>query len=196
MDVLTISNTKIKIMLTSDDVKNFGLNIDNVDYSDKATRSKVWEILDYVKANHNFNHGGDKLLIQFYPSRDGGAELFVTKISKLPTGSERAISKTGNVTMLNSKKTIYNFKEFEDLIRAVKILKSTKCIRESELFFDEAEGYYLELTERGSSRLGLICEFAFLLEFAKNTPIEKYPYILEHCKKLTNGKAVEQLARL
>ena len=183
-------------MLTREDVENFELNTENADYNDKETRSKIWEILDYVKSHHNFDHNGDKLFIQLYPSKDGGAEIFVTKIPKLPTVCERAISKTGNITMLNSKKNIYNFKSFEDLITAAKIIKDTKNIKESELFFSDEDGYYLELTERGSSRLGLICEFAFMLEFAKNIPAEKYPYILEHCQKLTDGKAIQQLARL
>jgi len=196
LEVLKISNTKIKIMLSPEDMKKYALNTDNVDYNDAKTRAKVWKILDFVKKNHGFEPEGDKLLIQFYPSKDGGAELFITKLSGLSKGNERFMSKTVNVTMLDSKKTMYNFNSLSDLIQASKIISGAESIKDSELFYSESEGYYLEITERGASRLGQICEFAILLEFASKTPKEKIPYINEHCKKLTDGSAVEQLARL
>lgn len=196
MDVLKISGTKLKIMLSADDMKKYSLDVDDVDYNDTKTRSKVWKILDYVKKNYDFTPDGEKLLIQFYPSKDGGAELFVTKLTGLSRGNERSMSKSGNVTMLDSKRTMYNFPNFEELIQASKIINGAKSIKESELFYSESDGYYLEITERGATRLGQICEFAILLEFASKAPDEKIPYITEHCKKLTDGSAVEQLSRL
>lgn len=196
MEVLKISNTKIKIMLTKDDVEKYSLNVDDVDYNDPKTRGKVWRILDVVKKEHGFSSEGDKLLIQFYPSKDGSAELFVTRLTGLSRGNERFMSKAGNVTMLDSKKTMYNFPSLDELIRASKIISGAKSIKESDLFYSESEGYYLEITERGGARLGEICEFAILLEFAAKSPEERIPYITEHCKKLTNGSAVEQLSRL
>ena len=41
MEVLKISNTKIKIMLTKEDVEKYSLNVDDVDYNDPKTRGKV-----------------------------------------------------------------------------------------------------------------------------------------------------------
>ncbi len=196
MDVLKISETKIKIMLTMADVQNYGLDALGADYSDKATRTKVWKILDHVKKHHGFDHEGDKLLIQFYPSKDGGAELFVTKLINLLPKNERAISKSESVTMLETKKRIYRFDDFGDLIKAAKIINGRESVGSSELFFAEDDGYYLEIAERGASRLGSICEFAILSEFAGTVPKEKHPYIIEHFKRLTDGNAVELLAKL
>ena len=196
MDILKISNTKIKIMLTDEDVKKYSLDIDEVDYNDAKTRGKVWKILDYIRKTNGFNFDGGKLLIQFYPSRDGGAELFVTKLAGLSRENERFMAKAENVTMLDSKRTMYNFSCLSDLIQASKIINGSKSIKDSELFYSDSDGYYLEITEQGTSRLGQICEFAILLEFASKTPEEKIPYITEHCNKLTDGAAVEQLSRL
>ena len=98
--------------------------------------------------------------------------------------------------MLESKRMMYNFTRLEELIQASKIISGAKSIKDSELFYSESEGYYLEITERGGTRMGHICEFAILLEFASKTPEERIPYITEHCKRLTNGSAVEQLAKL
>ena len=196
LEVLKISNTKIKIMLSADDMKRYSLSADELDYNDTKTRAKVWRILDFIKKNHGFEPEGDKLLIQFYPSKDGGSELFVTKLSGLSRGNEKFMSKSGNVTMLDSKRTMYSFESLSDLIQASKIISNTDRIEDSNLFYSESEGYYLEITERGASRLGEICEFAILLEFASKTPKERIPYITEHCKQLTNGSAVEKLAKL
>ncbi len=196
MDVLKISETKIKIMLSPSDVESYGLNPSLEDYGDKATRSKVWKILDYVKRHHGFDHDGDKLLIQFYPSRDGGAELFVTKLTAILPKNERAISKSNDVTMLEARRKIYRFPELSDLIKAAKIIKGRGCVGESELFFSEEDGYYLEIAERGSLRFGNICEFAILSEFSDYVPREKHPYITEHFKKLTSGNAIELLSKL
>ena len=177
-------------------MEKYSLNVNDVDYNDPKTRTKVWKILDYVKKDYGFDSEGDKLLIQFYPSKDGSAELFVTKLTGLSRGNERFMSKSVNVTMLDSKRTMYNFVSLSDLIRASKIINGSKSIKDSELFYSDTEGYYLEITERGATRLGQICEFAILLEFAAKTPEEKIPYITEHCTKLTDGSAVEQLSRL
>ena len=196
MEVLKISDTKVKIMLGADDIDKFSLNAKDMDYNDPKTRAKVWKILDIVKRDYGFSSEGDKLLIQFYPSKDGSAELFVTRLTGLSRGNERFMSKAGNVTMLESKRMMYNFPSLEELIQASKIISGAKSIKDSELFYSESEGYYLEITERGGTRMGQICEFAILLEFASKTPEERIPYITEHCRKLTNGSAVEQLAKL
>ena len=86
MEVLKINENKIKIMLSPEDMKNFRLTASELDYNDSMTRQKVFKILEQVKKKHGFDHEGDKLLIQFYPSRDGGSELFVTKLGLLTSG--------------------------------------------------------------------------------------------------------------
>ena len=196
MDVLKINSTKIKIMMSADDVKKFGLDTSDTDYNDKATKTKVWQILDYVKCNHDFEQGKDKLLVQFYPSKDGGAELFVTKLVGLSKARERSISTAENVTVMNSKKSVYNFKSLADLIRAAKIIKGKSSVKDSDLFFDEGDGYFLGITEQGASRLDVISDLAVILEFGDAISSEKLAYITEHCKRLTDGRAVESLANL
>lgn len=183
-------------MLTKKDVSELELDGINADYSDREVRTKVWRILDRVKESHGFTHEGEKLLIQFYPSRDGGAELFVTKLARLPRGGERAMSKTESVTMLDLRPRIYKFERLDELIRAARIIKDRDSIGRSELFFSEGDGYYLNVAERGASRFGHICEFAILSEFATAIPKERYPYITEHYKKLADGNAIELLSRL
>ncbi len=196
VDVLRINDSKIKIMLTKTDVHSFGLDTDTDDYNDTRIKKQVWEILDRVKCEYGFDHTAGKLLIQFYPSRDGGAELFVTLLNSLPKGREISISRSENVTMLDTRRRIYFFQSFRDLLQAARAVSHTKSIAHSELFWSRDEGYFLEIEERGSSRLGQICEFAILSEFAESVPPERYPYIAERSDKLTDGNAVELLSHI
>ena len=92
MEVLKITDSKLKIMLSVEDMKKYRLTKDSVDYNDAKTRKSFFDILNQVKLSHGFNVERDKVLIQFYPSKDGSSELFVTKLGILPPSSEKAIS--------------------------------------------------------------------------------------------------------
>jgi negative regulator of genetic competence, sporulation and motility len=195
MEVLKISDNKLKIMMSRQDMEKFGLRADKVDYNDAATRRSFFEIMDSVKNSHGFETEGDKILIQFYPSKDGGCELFVTKLGLLPQSSEKTISKSDRVTMLTTRRELYVFSNINNLIRAVKALGCNSDIKYSDVFYDEeTEGgrYILEVMERGSGRGIFISELDLLLEFSERADNYIYPYITEHYKKLTQGDAIEQ----
>lgn len=196
MEILKISDSKIKIMLTPGDVKSFGFNIKNVDYNDIETRSAVWRLLDEAKKKCGFDAGQEKLLIQFYPSQDGGAELFVTKLSGLAKQSERRLSRSEGVTMLQTTKQIYNFASLGDLIRAAKTVKDMDYIKESELYYSDDEGYYLLVLGRGGSRLGDVSELAVLSEYSKRLPNALLPFVTEHCELIRSHDAIGLLSSL
>ena len=195
-DILKIIDSKVKIMLSAADAKAYGINTSGPDCKDEKTRLGVWSILDEAKARIGFSHEGYKLLIQFYPSKDGGAELFITRLENLPDKSERLLSRASDMTMLEKSFSIYKFSDLDDLIRLCGILKRKGCIGASELYFDSQEGYYLRLEERGISKYGGICEFAILLEFADKIRGDRMPYIREHCDLVIDMGAVGRIASL
>ena len=196
MEVLKINENKIKIMLSAADMKNFKLTASELDYNDSLTRQKVFKILEYVKANYGFDHEGDKLLIQFYPSKDGGAEVFVTKLGLLTSGERKAISRSDRVTMLNTRRAMYSFSSFGDLLSAARSIVRCADIRESELFLFDDGTYYLEIMERGESKGDAIKGYTSILEFASPVSRDKFAYITEHSKCLASGNAIELLASL
>jgi negative regulator of genetic competence, sporulation and motility len=106
------------------------------------------------------------------------------------------MSKSENVTMLDTRSEIYRFERLEELIRAAKIIKQRGGIDNSELFYSEGDGYYLGISERGAFRFGHICEFAIISEYATPVAKEKYPYINEHFEMLAQKEAIELLAEL
>ena len=196
MNILKISDSKVKIMLAPSDTKRFGLDTVELNYKDEETRTRVWCILDEVKERVGFSHEGHKLLIQFYPCKDGGAELFVTKLDNLSEKSERLISKANDMAVLEKNSSIYKFNDNEALLRSCCILKKKSWIGESELYFSECEGFFLRVEERGIIKNGGICEFAIMLEFSEKIRFERLPYIREHCDLVIDKRAVERLASL
>ena len=194
MEVLKINDSKLKLMLNASDMKSFGLSAENIDYNNAGVRKSFFKILDSVKQTHGFEAEGDKLLIQYYPDKEGGCELFVTKLGLLPPSAERAISRSDRITLLQARRVMYRFSEFDSLLSAAKLFLG-ESDKESDVYLDENGEYYLEIIERGSGRI-LHTECSRLIEFAKQVPQSSYPYILEHCERLTDKDAIEKLSRL
>ncbi len=195
MEVIKISDSKLKLILTEADMKSFGLDSARVDYNDTATRRTFFDILDAVNESHGFDAGGDKLLIQYYPSKDGGCELFITKLGILPLATERAISRSNRVTLLRSRRAIYRFDTLDELVSALGLIRDLS-VKSSDIYMSDSGEYYLDLVERGAGKGSAVSEYVKLLEFSKSIPQTLYPYITEHCKKLTDGDAVIRLSSL
>ena len=106
MEFLVISENKMKIMLSAEEVRSYGIESERSDYRDPKIRRAFWKILDRARDECGFKVTGDKLLIQYYPSKCG-AEIFVTKLGKISLGVERSIATTDSVTMLSSKNMIW-----------------------------------------------------------------------------------------
>ncbi len=68
-------------MLTKNDLLRYELDCETMDSEDPATRRSLRELLADVKTSSGFDVADDKLFIQLYPSRDGGAEIYITKLS-------------------------------------------------------------------------------------------------------------------
>ena len=110
MELLLISDSKLKVMLSEEDMRRYDLNAETVNYENTETRRAFWKILDEAKERTGFDAASDKVLIQLYPSRDGGCELFVTKLGLIPPVAEKTIAKSNRVTMLAARRGVYLFR--------------------------------------------------------------------------------------
>ena len=80
MEWIRISPHKLKIMLSAEDARRYALNCEKADYADIMTRDAFREILTDVQKETGFETEKDKVYIQMYPSKEGGCELFVTRM--------------------------------------------------------------------------------------------------------------------
>ena len=78
MELILISNTKLKIMLDESDMIKYHIGNES-DCSKGSTRRAIRSILECARAEVGFNTDGEEIFVQLYTSKKGGCELFVTK---------------------------------------------------------------------------------------------------------------------
>ncbi len=80
MELIIINQSKLKIMLTPPDMQRYELSAEQMDCADEQTRRAFRHIFDDARDRIGFDTTGEKLLVQLYTSREGGCEIFVTKL--------------------------------------------------------------------------------------------------------------------
>ena len=80
MELIVISPTRLKIMLTEPDMRRYALSADTAGCADGETRRSLRRLFDDARKETGFETEGARLLIQLYASRTGGCEIFVTKL--------------------------------------------------------------------------------------------------------------------
>ena len=182
MEFLVVSDSKLKIMMSREDMIKYEIDGDDIDYDDPKTRRAFWRILDAAKEACGFEASGDKVLIQFYPAKDG-SEIFVTKLGLISPGAERTIAKSSKVAMLSTKKAIYKFLSFENIVTASRMIEEDECERPPKAYFDDYGAYYLVIEERRGGS-GKMLDISPITEFGKEIPSNLAAYISEHSKEI------------
>ena len=78
MELILISNTKLKIMLDESDMRKYHIESE-CDCAESSTRKAIRSLLECAKDQIGFNTDGEEIFVQLYTSKQGGCELFVTK---------------------------------------------------------------------------------------------------------------------
>lgn len=182
MDFLVVSDSKLKIMMSQEDMKKYEIDGENIDYDNPKVRRSFWRILDAARETCGFDASGDKVLIQFYPAKDG-SEIFVTKLGLISAGAERTIAKSSKVAMLETKLAIYKFSSLDSLVSAAKILDKEDFVRLPRAYFDDNGSYYIIAEERrgGSGRWNQISPIS---EYGNELPSNIAPYVTEHSAEI------------
>ncbi len=136
MEHIIISPGKMKLMLTRADLEHYELELSNIDSEDTATRRAFRELLDDVKEISGFDASDDKVFIQLYPSRDGGAEIYITLLT-----AKREAESENEPEFINVS-TVYGFGTLSDMIRACASTREEEIPDSSSAWSGEG-GYYL-----------------------------------------------------
>ena len=180
MDFLVVSDSKLKIMISRDEMKKYGIDGENINYDDPKTRRSFWRILDVARERCGFEACGDKILIQFYPAREG-SEIFVTKLGLISSGAEKTIAKSSNVAMLEARVALYKFESLEAAAEAARRLISEDARGMSRAFVDERGAYYIITEERSAKQRG---DLRAITEFGCEIPQNLFGYITEHTREI------------
>lgn len=192
---MLIGESKLKIVASEDEMKEYKLEKYSSGDGSAGLRRSFWQVLDIAKRQVGFDPGGDKLLIQFYPMKPGGCEIFVTKLGILPESSARLVSRSNRISMISKNKSFYSFSSIDELtaaLRAVKAVAGDTAVTSDVYNLDGR--YYLSIEEYGKG--GEPTEFPCILEFGEGLTANIGLYVAEHAERLTDGDAVEKFSRL
>ena len=184
MELIVISDTKIKLILTASDMKTYALDFETADYDSPKNRRAIWRLFDDVKSRSGFDIDFERVLVQVWPSRDGGCEMFISKIStpvlkgKTGEGGARYIT------------YIYVFEGLKNLLCVCKALVHRAYIKPSQVWHDEGKWYLFLEGEGGKTGLH---QFSFIEEFATKVNEKFAPIIFEHAVPIATQGAVEML---
>ena len=200
MEWIRISTNKLKIMLTAEDAARYALCPEPADYADSATRRAFRAILTDMRGETGFDAADDKVYIQMYPSREGGCELFVTKMGIEVTPKRGAASDTykspkGKATR-QYRRLALCFEDLESLICVCRRLSANGFRGKSDAWLDERHRYWLLIAEHGDP-LTTREDYLFAREYGEIESHEIAETLLpEHGKALCGDHAVETLGKL
>ena len=201
MEWIRISQNKLKIMLSAEDARRYALDCETADYADMMTRDAFREILTEVRAETGFDATEDKIYIQMYPSKEGGCELFVTKIGLLLTDTAEARHRTPQGKSINSppfarrREHALRFSRLEDLLSLCRRMQGS-FQGESEAWQDERGLWWLLLSDHGDPHTARE-DFRFALEYGAGASAQESKlYLSEHGKRISAPNAVGTLGKL
>ncbi len=185
MEIIRIGEHKLKLILTDEDLKKHKLTLDKLDYGNTETRRILWQILDEAKEKTGFDAAQDKTLVQAYPGRKSGCEIYVTRLGARSGG-------------LRGRHSIFCFSDPADLFTVSRELAHAGTRYDSALYKDEKGYFYLCIKETLVSSIQkeeLVTPLSFIEEYGKRIKDSVFfAYIKEHGECLWETSAIEMLS--
>lgn len=215
MDLIKISDNKLKIMLSATDMHSFALDADKMDYTNSKTREAFRHILEEARDRTGFDAKGNQIYVQLYPSRGGGCEMFVTKLGVVCALEEHSPSQDGSTAPKataalprpkpgaqgdRNHTVAFVFDAMEHLLCVCRRLRGRAFGGSSEAWHGEEGKYYLLLSEQGGTRRSMLFDrtlLSLLGEYGLQQNADTIRlYIREHARPICEEDAIGRLAAL
>ena len=202
MELIRISENKIKIMLDAGDMTAYDLPTDGLDYCEHTVREAFRAVLKDAGRKTGMDFSDSRLSIQLYPSKSGGCEMFVTRTGERLNDSTFSVCKdeSASSSLQISKQRgtderkprwdrseAFGFESLKWLLSVCRHLKRIGFSGNSAAFCDENGKCFL-LIEAPVSVRSLIIEYG-----TTESPEAVRLYISEHGSTLCRKHAVEIL---
>ncbi len=199
MEMLLISDQKLKITLTPSDMDEFCPDGDALDYADEETRALFRRLLRRAKEEVGFDTDGHRVLLQVFPSRRGGCEIFVTKMGPLPAADseEPLLHYKPSCRSDGCRSGAFFFETLEPLLSVCRRLSHIGYGGESSVFLCDDRRYYLFLDHMDTSEFSPVDEFTFISEYGSvDDHRTARLFVGEHGRPICRQDAVEILGKL
>lgn len=192
MELIRVSHSKLKVMLTPDDVER--LHLDPETSENEDLHSAFRTLLREIKEDCGFDPDGKELSIQYFPSREGGCEMFISHLSEAEEETQAADGPPQKIAGFH-KEYAFRFAEMEALLMACKRLFSMGYIGDSQAYIDEKSNCFLFLGVLSGHPFEMPEELRFLSEYGRQESVSDAKlYLSEYGKSICPSSAVQILA--
>ncbi len=182
MELILISNSKLKIMLSAEDMKEYNIECDG----ESALKRGFKPVLERAHEDCGFDIESGRLLVQVFPSRGGGCEMFITRVA-ISGGRDEKDYISPSVCILRSAC---------DLLSLCRVL-SSRGFGAGSSAYAMKEGVFALILPEFDRDERLPLEAAVIGEFAERRDCDNIEgYIKEHALPIFERDAVARLAEL
>lgn len=199
MEFLKINENKLKITLGAEELEKWGISAEDLDGADLRSRAFLRKILRQAEREVGFFTEQLRTLVQLYVSRDGGCELFVSRITQEEScNGEGSISlEHPSCTLSEANTSLFGFDSLEWLLIVCRRLRAQGFCQPSRAYRDTEGRYYLLLEGVDLFDLSNLNEYTFIFEFGScESPDSMVQKLREHGRLICGNRAVDQLGIL
>ena len=203
MELIIISDKKMKIMLTEKELYRYNLDSENFSLENDAQRHAFRRVLNDACRQSGFENKHSRLMVQMYPGKKGGCEIFVTRMESGDGDSKKAsllspISIDLDCCETNGDVACYSFGCFSYLNVVCRQLQISGFAGNSNAYVSSDGTYYLVLSGFFSKNTQEkpYTDISFINEFAKGTGLCVLSFAEEYCKKICDKNAVKLLGNI
>ncbi len=142
MKVEKISPNKFKITFSDEDLKDFGVDFENLRYNSEDAQEIFWNLIERADIEDEFFEENSQIVVEAVATKNDGLTMIVTRVSdnskKMPKIRHK---KEKNKKYYDISPLIFSFIDFEDLVSACKSVENI-YVGVSRLYKLEGE-YYL-----------------------------------------------------
>lgn len=208
MELIMINDKKMKIMLTEKELYRYNLECGSFSMENEDQRHAFRKVLSDACKMGGFDNRSSRLMVQMYPSKKGGCEIFVTKMESCDHECKKALPPSPIVVGIDCNgmpckaddsfcTECYCFDRFSHLVTVCKQLLICKYSGSSNAYVSPSSTYYLVLSDM--QRIGTDKSYdmlSFIGEFAKRSDVRALGYIEDHCRSICERDAVSTLGSL
>ena len=206
MELIMINENKLKLILSQNEMQKYGLDENEFHLCISNSRQILERILENYDERDELKDftKSAKLLMQLYPDKDGGCELYVTRLyienTSLESEAQKGSSNLALLPLANTKKEAqnlcYSFLNFSDMISACRAIYNPSLNIASSLFISDEKKPYLFISKpSGINKKSH--PFSNLLEFGELENCERASlFLLERGYCAIKNGAIEILAAM
>lgn len=196
MEFIIISDSKMKITLTQKELDRYNIDSENFSIGNDAQRHAFRRVLNDACKQSGFEGSYSRLMVQMYPVKKGGCEIFVTRLDTSEKHREEKCTKAYESKSPGNTETLcYSFSEFAHLNAVCRQLYISGYAPQSCVYVSDSGTYYL-LLDGISENENEYSALSFIGEFSKSSSQIPVPYLEEYCRLICEGDAVRIIGNI